>query len=326
MASFKDVLIKDSTSEYSHKHQVHLPSVVTTMDRSIPIDREDPNEVVDNLPDIYEVEILDCEKFENLFLIDKMLGESVPLKTITSKTKADWMPTGEVKFVDMGNGFILVKFANEMDYNHVFFDQPWSFQRQIFNLQRWRRDFDPFKESITTIIMRVRLPGLPVELWGESILRKLLKQIGKVIKIDVDSEEVSKGRFGRVCVEVNISKPLKMELKYGRGNTIRSALIDYENLTDIYYRCGQHDHNFENSPLFPKSFSTKIEKRNVEPAIPTDPSTESKQPNSMENGNWVEIKPKRRQGLNLGNPHKEFQRMLMQVLRRRKKKEGLRST
>lgn len=120
MASFKDVLIKDSTSEYSHKHQVHLPSVVTTMDRSIPIDREDPNEVVDNLPDIYEVEILDCEKFENLFLIDKMLGESVPLKTITSKTKADWMPTGEVKFVDMGNGFILIKLLTKWTITMFF--------------------------------------------------------------------------------------------------------------------------------------------------------------------------------------------------------------
>lgn len=53
-----------------------------------------------------------------------MLGESVSLKTIASKTKGDWMPRGEVKFVDMGNGFILIKFANEMDSNHVFFGQP----------------------------------------------------------------------------------------------------------------------------------------------------------------------------------------------------------
>lgn len=61
---------------------------------------------------------------QNLFLIGKMLGESVSLKTIASKTKGDWMPRGEVKFVDMGNGFILIKFANEMDSNHVFFGQP----------------------------------------------------------------------------------------------------------------------------------------------------------------------------------------------------------
>lgn len=48
-----------------------------------------------------------------------MLGESVPLKTIISKTKSDWMPMGEIKLVDMGNGFILIKFANEIECNHV---------------------------------------------------------------------------------------------------------------------------------------------------------------------------------------------------------------
>lgn len=59
---------------------------------------------------------------------------------------------------------------------------------------------------------------------------ELLKQIGKVIKIDIVSEEVSKRRFARVCVEVDISKPLKMELKYIRGNVMKSVLIDLRKL------------------------------------------------------------------------------------------------
>lgn len=83
------------------------------------------------------------------------------------------------------------------------------------------------------------------------ILRKLLKQIGKVIKIDIDSEEVTKGRFARVYVEVDMSKPLKMELKYKRGNDIKLALIDYENLINVCYGCGQQDHKLENCPLYP---------------------------------------------------------------------------
>lgn len=89
-----------------------------------------------DLLDIDEVDLPDCEEFEILYLIGKRLGEFVPLKMIIFKTKFDWMPTCEVKLVDMGNGFILIKFANEMDYNHVFFDQPWFVQGQILNLQR----------------------------------------------------------------------------------------------------------------------------------------------------------------------------------------------
>lgn len=85
-----------------------------------------------------------------------------------------------------------------------FFEQPWFVQGQIFNLQRWRRDFDSFKESIKWITIWVRLLGLHVELWSEPILRKLLSKIGNVFKIDIESEEVSKGRFARVCVQEDL--------------------------------------------------------------------------------------------------------------------------
>lgn len=87
----------------------------------------------------------------------------------------------------MGNGFTLIKFSNEMDCNYAFFGQPWFVQGQILNLQRWRRYFDPFMECIKAIIVWIRLPGLPLELWGESIFRKLLKQVGYVTKIYTDS-------------------------------------------------------------------------------------------------------------------------------------------
>lgn len=301
MASFKDVLIRDSKAGDSRKHQT-LPSVDDLKTNpSIHANLEELCDGEEDIPNIEEVEIPDCEKFENLFLIGKLLGESIPLKTIMSKTKADWTPSGEVQCVDMGNEFILIKFVNEMDCNHVFFNQPWFVQGQIFNLQRWRRDFDPFKEPIASAVTWVRLPSLPVELWGEPILRKLLKQIGKVIKIDIDSEEVSNGRFAKVCVQVDILKPLKMEIKYKKGNHIKTVLVDYENLTDICYGCGQQDHKFENHPLFPKSFSIKAEKRFSDSSLHKNFNAETND-STQANENWVVIKPKRRQGPNLGKP------------------------
>lgn len=53
----------------------------------------------DDLPSIDEAELLECEGSENLYLIEKMLGESIPLKTIMDKTKSNWMPLGEIKYV-----------------------------------------------------------------------------------------------------------------------------------------------------------------------------------------------------------------------------------
>lgn len=45
--------------------------------------------------------------FEKLYLIDKILGESMPLKAMISKCVIDSRLTSEVSIVDMGNGFSL---------------------------------------------------------------------------------------------------------------------------------------------------------------------------------------------------------------------------
>lgn len=49
----------------------------------------------------------------------KMLGRSVPLKIITSMTRTYWLPLEEVKYVGLGNGFMIIKFANK--WNVYFF-------------------------------------------------------------------------------------------------------------------------------------------------------------------------------------------------------------
>lgn len=55
--------------------------------------------------------------------------------------------------------------------------------------------------------------------WNYGVIRffEIVKTSGKVIKIDVDSEEVSRGRFARIYVKVDITKPLKMQVKNRRG-------------------------------------------------------------------------------------------------------------
>lgn len=103
-------------------------------DQNLPGDCDENCRMEDDLLDVDELEIPECHKFENLFLISKMLGKSVPLKRVSSKIKADWMPTGEIKYVDMVNRVILIEFANEMDCNYAFFNQLWFVQGQILNL------------------------------------------------------------------------------------------------------------------------------------------------------------------------------------------------
>lgn len=96
MAPFKGALIRDPNTSPTRLRQSLCPEGGITsnfphQEVESYMDKDD-----DDLLDIDEAALPKCEKFENLYLIGKMLGESVSLKTIMSKSKSDWMPIKEV--------------------------------------------------------------------------------------------------------------------------------------------------------------------------------------------------------------------------------------
>lgn len=45
-------------------------------------------------------------------------------------------------------------------------------------------------------------------------MENYFKPVRKIYKIDVNAEVISTGIFTRVCMDVDIGKPLKMEIEY----------------------------------------------------------------------------------------------------------------
>lgn len=73
----------------------------------------------DDIPIVHENDLKDVSKFEQLYLIGKILGETMPIKTIISKCEIGWQGVWEVNIADTGNGFSLVKFTTGSDCNRV---------------------------------------------------------------------------------------------------------------------------------------------------------------------------------------------------------------
>lgn len=76
-------------------------------------------------------------------------------------------------------------------------------------VQKWRLDFDPVKELISIIALWVRICGLPVKFFKEFAVAKIGKIIGDVVKVDQLTLPETRGKFARVCIEVDLSKPLR---------------------------------------------------------------------------------------------------------------------
>ena len=64
--------------------------------------------------------------------------------------------------------------------------------------------------------MWVCIPCLPIEYYDTRFLMKLGSLIGSPVKVDDTTGFVSRGRYARICVEVDLTKPLVSKFKLRR--------------------------------------------------------------------------------------------------------------
>lgn len=85
---------------------------------------------------------------------------------------------------------------------------------------------------------RARYPGTNIAScrdWEEHIITKIAATFGKVLKIyEVTSARI-KGRFARVCVEVDLTKPLKPGVRIGTPMDSFFQTIAYGNLPSLCF-------------------------------------------------------------------------------------------
>lgn len=77
------------------------------------------------------------------------------------------------------------------------------------HVQKWKPNFIAEEAKISTLPVWVRFPQLPVEYYTVDWLRKAGDEIGKTIKVDNTTLATTRGRFARVCVEIDMGKLLR---------------------------------------------------------------------------------------------------------------------
>ncbi|CAN1218809.1 hypothetical protein LINPERPRIM_LOCUS1435 [Linum perenne] len=99
--------------------------------------------------------------------------------------------------------------------------------------------------------------------------------IGRTVKLDLATAEGARARYARVCVEVDLSKPLLG--KYMIEN--RTFFVEYESLENICASCGFYGH---------KSGGCVLSQATVDTAKPVG-EMESKDPDKGDVGDWMVV-------------------------------------
>ncbi|XP_048492969.1 uncharacterized protein LOC125493553 [Beta vulgaris subsp. vulgaris] len=204
---------------------------------------------MDELPQVQQ----NIEELTKTCLFGKILGDPLDMRTIISKSKADWkMVRGDVEYHEIGNQWLLLRFANSSDRGLVWEERPWHMQGELLVLQPWRPFFDPFSEEIQNADLWIRIPHFPAELLNAQSVANLVERnnVGKFIRLDQRSILRNEFCFARACISVNILEPLKTYAEIVRkGGKTFGYLIWFEDFSEGCAFCGESSHIIDVCPL-----------------------------------------------------------------------------
>ena len=187
-------------------------------------------------------------------MIVKVLGRSISISVLSKRLMEMWKPQGAMHVMDLPRHFFMVRFEKEEEYLTALTGGPWRAFGSYLMVQAWTPEFNPLVDEIVTTPVWIRLSNIPVTFYHKDLLMSIAKGLGKPLKVDINTLTFERGRFARICVEVNLKKPLKGTI------TINGAryFVSYEGLTNICSLCGLFGHLVHSCPTRP------VEK-NVEP-------------------------------------------------------------
>ncbi|KAI9125997.1 hypothetical protein K1719_003415 [Acacia pycnantha] len=146
----------------------------------------------------------------------KLLGRQPSYGFMVKKLRQIWERKGQIDIFDLENDFYLVSFQHLDDYMEALMGGPWVILNAYLNVARWRPDFCP-KNA------------------------KLRNAIGKAIRLDVHTTQRARGKFSRMCVELDLTKLLIPEFNV-EGQVLSMV---YESLGLLCTKCGWFGHNKE---------------------------------------------------------------------------------
>ncbi|KAI9077691.1 hypothetical protein K1719_040378 [Acacia pycnantha] len=144
-------------------------------------------------------------------------------------------PKNPLKLIPLSNGYYIVSFSNKEDREYAFQEGPWMIEDHYLIVQRWRPNFNPWKADLQcNIAAWIRLLDVPFEFYNVESLRRIGSMVGRMIKVDRSTSVYDKGGFARVCVEIDLKKPLLPSYTvFGE-----ECPIIYEGLHNVCLACG----------------------------------------------------------------------------------------
>ncbi|XP_058749521.1 uncharacterized protein LOC131622500 [Vicia villosa] len=155
-----------------------------------------------------------------------------------------WVKKGIINIIDLSNDYYLVTFSHDQDHMNAIMNGPWFIYDHYLTVKAWSPDFHPKCDTIKSVAVWVRIAELPIEYYDSRVLHHIGDNIGKTIKVDKNTGMHERGKYARICVEVDLTKPLVAMFMIKE----RKYNVEYEGLHLLCTLCGRFGHYAEGCP------------------------------------------------------------------------------
>ncbi|WOL10078.1 DNA-directed primase/polymerase protein isoform X6 [Canna indica] len=101
------------------------------------------------------------------------------------------------------------------------------------------------KEYISIVSVWIQMPGLPLKFLNQKILLQLAAVIGKPVKIDDFTLSGTRGKYARVCVLLDLKKPIEQGFWVEAKGSCFFQTVAYENLPNVCFNYERIEHKEE---------------------------------------------------------------------------------
>ncbi|GLU09698.1 hypothetical protein SLE2022_265440 [Rubroshorea leprosula] len=183
-----------------------------------------------------------CAPWKNAVII-KLLGKSIHFHVLHSRLLKEWQIEEEFEVIDVGLGYYIVMFSSSQDCSKILMGGPYKMFDHYLTVQSWESGFHPVRAKAPKTIVWVKLHGVPIVCFYEAICLYLGSKIGKQIKVDPTTLLAIRGKFVRVCVEVDLNQQLPSSVDLDLEDLPQALiLVEYEGLHKICFHCEEFGH------------------------------------------------------------------------------------
>ena len=125
----------------------------------------------------------------------------------------------------------------------------------FLSIRPWEPLFKPASVSVSSIAVWVRLHELPLEFYEMEVLKQIGEAIGRVLRIDSHTAMEARGRYARLCIQLDVTKPLINTVLIGRFE----QPVVYERLHKQCFSRGRIGHRLESCLLIIKKPEPPVE-------------------------------------------------------------------